>query len=64
MIDARAIRLSLNLTQEQFAERFGLSTSTLRQWEQGRQTPDRAARALLLTISRDPIAVENALKSS
>jgi putative transcriptional regulator len=64
LINVRAIRLSLNLTQEQFAERFRLSVATLRQWEQGRCKPDNAAAVLLTVIAHAPKAVDEALKAA
>lgn len=60
-VDVRAIRTRLNMTQEEFAGRFGFSINTLRHWEQGRRVPEGPARAYLLVIDRDPRAVENAL---
>ena len=61
MIDARAIRLSLNLTQEQFADRFDLSLHTVRQWEQGRRELRGPALILLRIIQKMPDAVDQAL---
>ncbi len=58
----RAIRRSMNLTQEQFAERFGLPLGTVRDWEQGAHRPDRAAQVLLTVIAKNPDAVIRALK--
>ena len=55
------IRAKLDLTQEQFAARFGLSLGTVRDWEQGAHRPDRAAKVLLRVIERDPDAVVRAL---
>lgn len=57
----REIRTRLNLTQEQFAERFQLRLGTIRDWEQGKKAPDSAARALLRVIDRNPEAVDRAL---
>lgn len=57
----REIRARLNLTQEQFAERFHLRLGTLRDWEQGKKAPDSAARVLLRVIDRNPEAVDQAL---
>ena len=36
-IDVKAIRTRLDMTQEEFAGRFGFSINTLRHWEQGRR---------------------------
>lgn len=60
--DVRAVRLGLKLTQEEFAERFGLPLGTVRDWEQGAHRPDRAAQVLIRVIARDPQAVIRALK--
>jgi putative transcriptional regulator len=53
-VDVKVIRGKLALSQEQFAERFGFSVSTIRNWEQGHRQPDSAARLLLKIIERDP----------
>jgi putative transcriptional regulator len=58
----RALRLKMNLTQEEFAARFGLPLGTVRDWEQGAHRPDRAAQVLLTVIARDPAAVIRALE--
>lgn len=60
-VDVRAVREGYGLTQEEFALRFGLDLSTLRNWEQGRTRPDGPARVLLKVIERHPRAVEEAL---
>ena len=38
----KLLRVGLRLTQEQFATRYGIPITTLRDWEQGRSEPDRA----------------------
>lgn len=48
------IRRRLDMTQAAFAAAFRLPLSTVRDWEQGRTTPDAPARTLLTAISRDP----------
>jgi putative transcriptional regulator len=53
----KIIRRSLGLTQEQFAARYRIPLGTLRDWEQQRTVPDRAALAYLNVIARDPDAV-------
>jgi putative transcriptional regulator len=58
----RALRQRMNLTQEEFAARFGLPLGTVRDWEQGAHRPDRAAQVLLTVIANNPDAVIRALK--
>ncbi len=53
----REIRTRLDLTQEEFAERFFLPLGTIRDWEQGKKRPDSTARVLLRVIERNPEAV-------
>jgi putative transcriptional regulator len=63
-IDVRAIRTKLDMTQEEFAGRFGFSINTLRHWEQGSRQPEGPTRAYLLVIDRAPQAVQKALQLS
>ena len=58
--EIRAIRLDLGLSQEQFASRFGIALGTLRDWEQGRRSPDATARTLLRVIAVAPDLVADA----
>jgi len=60
-IDVKRIRRRLKLTQDEFARRFGIPPGTLRDWEQGRRRPEGPARAFLLVIQYEPVAVERAL---
>jgi len=60
-IDVRAVRVKLKMTQEEFAVRYGLTLARVRDWEQGRSSPDSAARAYLTVIEREPKAVARAL---
>ena len=60
----KILRQRLGMTQERFAEAFHLPITTLRDWEQGRSTPDAPARALLLAIERDPEAMRRLLAGS
>jgi putative transcriptional regulator len=61
-VDVRKIRKSLKLSQAQFAARFGLPASTIRDWEQHRRKPEGAARVLLQVIKSEPEAVSRALQ--
>jgi putative transcriptional regulator len=63
-IDVKAIRAKLEMTQEEFAGRFGFSINTLRHWEQGRRVPEGPTRAYLLVIDRNPKAVQKALRAA
>ena len=61
-VDVRELRHRLNLTQDEFAAKFGFSKGVLRNWEQGRNSPDGAARVLLAVIDKHPQAVEDAIR--
>ena len=61
--DIKAIRERLGKSQSEFALMIGVSVATLRNWEQGRRTPDGPARALLKVASNNPEAVEKALSA-
>lgn len=45
-----------HLTQDAFAKAYGLAPATVHDWEQGRKSPNRAARAFLTLIAADPVA--------
>ncbi len=62
-IDVKLGRRKLGLSQKDFAARFGISTATVRNWEQGRRRPEGAARVLLTIIDREPAAVRRALEA-
>ena len=57
----KIIRRSLDLTQEEFAQRYHIPLGTLRDWEQGRAEPDQPTRAYLTLIARDPDQVHRTL---
>ena len=63
-INVKAIRTRLDMTQEEFAGRFGFSVNTLRHWEQGSRQPEGPTRAYLLVIERAPKAVQKALQAA
>jgi putative transcriptional regulator len=63
-IDVRAMRRKLGMTQERFAIRYGLTLARVRDWEQGRSSPDGAIRAYLKVIEKEPEAVERALTAA
>ena len=59
--DVRAVRAKLGASQGEFALMIGVSVATLRNWEQGRRTPDGPALALLRVAAKNPEAVMEAL---
>ena len=64
VIDVKATRQQLGLSQSAFAAKFGFQPATLRNWEQGRTYPDGPARVLLAVIAKHPDAVEDALRKA
>jgi putative transcriptional regulator len=60
-IDVRQVRRRMGLSQTEFATKFGFPPATLRNWEQGRATPDAPTRVLLAVIAKHPEAVEDVL---
>ena len=63
-VDVGSVRKRLQLSQSEFAQKFGLAVATVRDWEQGRRNPDRTARTLLAVIDKKPEAVVAALKKT
>jgi len=61
-VDVSAIRHRTGLSQAAFSRRIGVSPATLRNWEQGRRTPEGPARVLLAMLERNPRVVEDTLK--
>ncbi len=55
------VRHKLNMTQTQFATAFGISVSTLRNWEQGHRNPTGAAVTLIKVAKKHPKAVLDAV---
>lgn len=60
-IDAAAIRKKTGLSQAAFARRIGVPVATIRNWEQGRRSPQGPARVLLALLDRNPRIVEETL---
>ena len=63
-IDVKSVRSKIGLTQEKFAETYGLSLSTLKKWESGIRQPEGAAKAYLTVIAQQPTVVKDALWSA
>jgi putative transcriptional regulator len=63
VIDPKAVRAATGLTQEEFARTFALPLGTVRDWEQHRSRPDRAAENYLRVIATNPEAAKQAVGS-
>ena len=63
-MDIRAIREGYGLSQTKFAALMGVSVGTLRNWEQGRRSPDGSARVLLRVVAKHPRAVLDVVHES
>jgi putative transcriptional regulator len=60
-LELKAVRQRLGLSQQDFAERYGVPLSALRNWEQGRRKPDTVANLLLHLIDDEPDLIANAI---
>ncbi len=59
----RGLRAKLNLTQEQLADRLGVSFATINRWEGGTSAPQKAARETIIALAEET-GVENEDSSS
>src|SRR5947207_15073307 len=60
----RAIRGKLNLTQEQLADRLGVSFATVNRWEGGANAPQKAALEVIAALAREAgVADDGAIPS-
>lgn len=62
--DVRAIREGLGLSQQAFAQAYGIPLATLKGWEQGRRHPDATASAYLSVIAGMPDAAREVLRAA
>lgn len=60
-IDVKAVRAKTKLSQAKFARTYRVSVKALKEWEQGRRTPDQAAQTLYTIIDREPQVVADIL---
>lgn len=56
-VDVKAIRLSIKLTQIEFARQYRLPIGTVRDWEQKRSHPDSGSKLYLRMIEAEPAKV-------
>lgn len=62
--DIAALRGFVGMTQAEFADALGISVHTLRNWEQGRRSPEGPALALLRIAARHPRVLRENLAAS
>lgn len=60
-VDVKSVRQKLHLSQQEFANYFGVSVRTIQEWEQHRRTPTATARNFLKVIELAPKVVQKAL---
>lgn len=54
VLSVTAVRRKAGLSQDKFAAALRIPVKTIRNWEQGRSTPDPAVQALLALVNDDP----------
>lgn len=54
VVDVRAIRSSLNVTQQDFADAIGSSVDTVKSWESKRRNPTGMANKILHMLIEKP----------
>jgi putative transcriptional regulator len=57
----RRLRNRLELSQSEFAKRYGIPLANIRQYEIGRTMPPPAVRSYLKAIAADPVGVAAAI---
>ena len=62
VVDVKDIRRELDMSQQEFAEAYGIPLRTVQSWEQGARYPDATARSYLRTIASMPKQVRSALQ--
>lgn len=60
-VDVKNIRANVGMSQDEFANAFGISVNTLRHWEHGDRSPQGPALVLLNVIAKEPKVVLKAL---
>lgn len=61
VVDVKDIRHELDMSQQEFAEAYGIPLRTVQSWEQGARRPDATARSYLRAIASMPKQVKSAL---
>lgn len=62
--DIQAIRERIKLSQSVFAKILNVSSSSVKQWEQGKRTPTGSTKVLLELLKKNPNILNYRIKSS
>ena len=62
--DIQAIRERIKLSQSVFAKILNVSSSSVRQWEQGKRTPTGSTKVLLELLRKNPNILNYRIESS
>ena len=57
------LRKKLNLSQQQFSEKYRINPETIKKWEQKKREPDSISRAYLKCIEKNPLLIEQLVNS-
>jgi putative transcriptional regulator len=61
VVDVKALRRDLAMSQQEFATAYGIPVRTVQSWEQGVRQPDATAQSYLRAITRLPKQVRTVL---
>lgn len=62
-VDVLEIRKKLKMSQQKFASEYHINLETLRNWEQGKRSPDMTALTYLTCIAKKPDVIRKVLQS-
>ena len=62
--DIQEIRKRIKLSQNVFAKLLNVSSSSVRQWEQGKRTPSGSTKVLLELLKENPNILNHRIQSS
>ncbi len=62
--DIQKIREKIKLSQSVFAKVLNVSSSSVRQWEQGKRTPTGSTKVLLELLKKNPTILNYRIESS
>lgn len=64
VINIKALREKLNMSQQEFSKAYNIPLATVQNWEQGRRCPDKTAMAYLRAIMCYPEEIKRSQEST